>query len=329
MTYSRSPESPNRKLKKIELPKEIKIFFAQRGKFLRGLPSYEQIEGKDPENHDDAFDWTYGYGLPLVETRAVNNKNSDIYAQSQRRAKDLAKVLFGVSNSEIAEPLREYMLTGGTKPIKVTTTVQEKERKVYVKMPSVERIVGLTLYNMISGNEPIDFVFSEYVFAENSVSGIHIDKTNISYMQRLKELGRSIIRARVIDNFLGINDLDREVNLREKPEMLANLLVQSDGQIKLFDVDCAFTRPFPEYNLVEIARKKEITITEKDEIDIEKDEAKRINHIINTTSKRTYRKFIEAIAKIESLRKQFKKIGFKTPEDYFDEKERWLNSKIK
>ncbi len=326
MNYSRSPESPNRKLRKIELPEEIKIFFAKRSKFVRGLPSYEQIEGMGPEDHEKCFDNTYGSPRVLVETHSVNNIDKEDYKKAQERTKDLLRLFFGVPQLEISEPLREYMLTGGTKPIRVTTHISERDKRIYVKLPSIERIIGLSLYNLISGKPPIDFLFSEYVFVEDSVPGRHIDDKNIRYFQRLKKLGNGIIEARTQDKFLGINDLDRAVDLPNSPRNLVNLLVQSDGDIALFDVDCAFKKAVPNYDLVDLLRKRGIIISPETERKVEMEEAKRILKIVHGTSKKAYERFIGLMDKIPSLKIQFKTIGFKSAREYFDKKEKWLIS---
>ena len=328
MPYSQSPESPNRKLRKIELPEEIKTFFAKRSKFVRGLPSYEQIEGVGPENHEKCFDYTCGFPIPLVETHPVNNVDRENYKKAQERTRNLSKLFFGAHQGEIAEPLREYMLTGGTKPIRVTTHISREGRIMYVKLPSIERIIGLSLYNLISGKPHIDFLFSEYVFVEDSVPGRHIDEKNINYFQRLKKLSVAIVEARTQDRFLGINDLDRDVDLPNSHKNLVNLLVQSDGEIALFDVDCAFTKAFPDYDLVDILRKRGIIILPDLERKAEKEEAKRILKIIHGTSKKAYAKFIDLMDKIPLLKEQFSKIGFKSARSYFDEKEKWLSSKV-
>ncbi|MSS74378.1 hypothetical protein EXS72_01930 [Candidatus Pacearchaeota archaeon] len=328
MPYSRSPESPNRKFRKIDLPKEIKVFFGQRRKFIRGLPSYEQIEGINPENHEKCFDNTYGFPIPLVETHPVNNQEKEMYESAQKKTRELIHLFFGVPNSEIAEPLREYMLTGGTKPIRISTHISDEGRRVYVKLPSVERIMGLSLYNLISGRKHLDFLFSEYVFVEDSVQGRHMNEKNIGYFKRLPKLGQSIIESKIQDKFLGINDLDREVDLLNSPGNLVNLLIQADGEVSLFDVDCAFMKAHPPYDLVDLLRARGIPITKEIEKEIEKKEAKRIRYVIHGTSQKTYKHFIDLMDKIPSLREQFKKLGFESAKKYFDEKERWLNSLI-
>src|SRR3989344_6106954 len=254
MTYSKSPKSHSRTLKKIHLPNEIKTFFSQRRKFIKGLPSYEQIEGTSPENHDHCFDFNYGHPIPIQETHPVNNRETSAYELSQKKAKDLLHLFFHAPRNNIAEPFREYMLTGGTKPIRISTHIEKDGRRVYVKLPSVERIIGLSLYNLISDKPPINFLFSEYVFIEDSVQGRHIDKDHIQYFQRLHKLPESLVRLTIQDKFLGINDLDRTVDLPERKNLLVNLLVQSNGDIVAFDVDCAFTKQEIEYDLVQTAR---------------------------------------------------------------------------
>lgn len=330
MGYSKSPRSNNRALKKIDLPDEIKAYYSKRRKFIRGLPSYDQIEGLNPEDHSDSFDYTYGFPIPKEETHLVNNVDVNSYESAQRQTIELLHLFFGAPSSHISEPVREYMLTGGTKPIRVSTHLRENGTKfgkrVYVKLPSVERIIGLSLYNLISDKPPIDFLFSEYVFVEDSVPGRHIDKDNIQYFQRLPNLPYSLVRLAVQDKFLGLHDLDRTVDLPGKKNSLVNLLVQSEGEVVAFDVDCAFTTAEVEYSLVDKARKQGIIISEELEKRVAQQEARRIMHTINVASPKPYRKFISLIDKIDSLKTQFKEIGFKSAREYFTEREKWLKS---
>ncbi|MGV8131019.1 MAG: hypothetical protein ACP5N7_02860 [Candidatus Pacearchaeota archaeon] len=333
MSYSRSPKSNNRTLTKIDLPDEIKAHYSKRRKFIRGLPSYQQIEGINPEDHSGSFDYTYGFPIPKEETRLVNNTSPEDYKSAQQQTIDLLHLFFATPQSHVAEPVREYMLTGGTKPIRVSTHLKEGGNKfgkrVYVKLPSVERIIGLSLYNLISGKYPVDFLFSEYVFIEDSVPGRHIDRDNIQYFQRLQNLPYSLVRLAVQDKFLGLHDLDRTVDLPGKRSSLVNLLVQSEGEVVAFDVDCAFTTAEVRYSLVDKAREQGIIIPEAVEKNISREEARRIMHIINVVSPKPYQRFISLIDKIALLREQFERIGFKEANKYFREREKWLKSMAK
>lgn len=330
MTYSRSPRSHGRALKKIELPGELKTFFGKKGKFIRGLPSYEQIEGTHPQDHRHCFSTKYGFPEPLQETHPVNNVEIRVYEQAQERTRDLLHLFFHISPKHIAEPLREYMLTGGTKPIRVSTHIIQDGikagRRVYVKLPSIERVIGLSLYNLISNKPPIDFLFSEYVFVEDSVPGRHMDKGSMKYFQRLPKLPESLVRLAVQDKFIGINDLDRTIDLPDKENSLVNLLVQSDGEVVAFDVDCAFTKQETDYDLVEKARDDGVEIPKEMERRVSKDEARKIKHIIDTTSYKRFNEFIALMDKITSLREQFRSIGFNNARAYFLEREKWLKS---
>jgi len=328
MNYSKSPRSNSRKLTKIDLPEELKTFFGKRRKFIRGLPSYEQIEGSNPENHDHCFNNAYGYPIPLRETHLVNNQEEGEYHQAQAKTLELLHLFFGIPQHKITEPLREYMLTGGTKPIRVSTEIEKREKRVYVKLPSVERIMGLSLYNLVNENNNVDFLFSEYVFVEDSVSGRHIDQESKRYFQRLANLASSVVKLAVQDEFIGLNDLDRSIDLIGRENTLVNLLVKPDGEITAFDVDCAFTTKFHEYDLVKVARENGIDIPDNLEKTVKKQEARRINQVISMTSKRKYNEFIRLMDQIELLRAQFKEVGFNSARDYFDNKKRWLVSLI-
>lgn len=326
MEYRRSPESPNRKLKKIELPKEIRNYFAQRGKFLRGLPSYEQIEGQHPEDHEQYFDFTYGFPRPLKEAHPVNNFKEDSYQRAQNHSKILLKSFFNDSNNNIRSPRRDYMLTGGTKPVRITSEISGKSRRVFAKLPSVERIIGLSLYNLICNHDPVDFLFSEYIFVEDFVKGDHLDRHNIRYHQSMERLSEEVVRLSIQDKFLGITDLDRSIDLIDRPEMLANIIIQPDGNCVAFDVDCIFMKPFPDYNLPDLFRDRGIEIPENLERRVIKEESASIAHKIHGKSRRAYENFIGLIDKIPMLSSQFRAMGFKSAREYFREKERWLLS---
>src|SRR3989344_4677949 len=324
MELSRSPESPNRNLRKISLPAAIKTFYTQRGRFIRGLPGYEQVEGLFPEDHNDFFDFRYGFPKPLKESHPVNNLDQDAYERAQTHTKQLLKLFFRVPEKALREPLREYMLTGGTKPIRVSSEVNDNGRRVYVKLPSVERIVGLSLYNIISPEPPIDFLFSEYIFVEDSVRGAHIDDTNVRHFQQIPELPEQVVKLAVQDRFLGINDLDRAIDLPNRPGILVNIIVQSKGQVITFDADCAFTTLFPEYDIVGIFRKKGVHIHQSLEKEVTKAEAQRIMRIIHGTSRKPYQRYIEMMDKIDILKEQLSNLKCDSAKDYFDKKEAWL-----
>lgn len=324
MTYSKSPRSNGRVLKKIELPEELKVFFGKRRKFIRGIPSYDEIEGNFPEDHSHNFDTTYGFPIPLRETYPVNNQTEEAYKKAQEKTTELLHIFFGVSENRLTAPVREYMLTGGTKPIRVSTELDGQGRRVFVKLPSLERIIGLSLYNLITENAPLDFLFSEYVFVEDSVKGRHIDEEHIKYFQMLDSLGESVVRLAVQDRFLGLNDLDREVQLPERKGTLVNIIVNPKGKAVAFDVDCTFKHPFPPYDLVEVARQAGIKIPKDFEREVIKDEARRISHVICGRSRKAYQKFVSLIDHLRPLVDQFKTMGLKSGKEYFQKKEDWL-----
>lgn len=328
MDYRRSPESPNRNLKKIELPKEIKTFFSKRGKFIRGLPSYEQVEGQFPNNHDEFFDFEYGFPLPLRESCAVNNLDSENYDRAQKHTKNLLSLFFQENEKEISAPERKYMLTGGTKPIRIASEIAGKDLRIYAKLPSVERIAGLSIYNIIAENEPINFMFSEYIFVEDSVKGRHLDHENLRFIQEIKNLPEKIIRLNLQDQFIGINDLNRNIDLPNKPGNLANILIQNTGHCVAFDVDCAFNWEFPPYNLVDLFRDRGISISSDLERRITSEEAQRISQKIHGKKKKPYQKILKLLGKIPSLNERFEEIGYKSAKEYFKSKESWLKSKF-
>jgi hypothetical protein len=135
-----------------------------------------------------------------------------------------------------------------------------------------------------------------------------MDKDNLQYFQRLPNLPYSLVRLATQDKFLGINDLDRTVDLPGKKDSLVNLLVQSEGEVVAFDVDCAFSKPEITYSLTDKAREQGIVIPEELEKRVAKEEARRIMHTINVVSPKVYRGFIDLMDKIGPLRTQLEEM---------------------
>lgn len=114
-----------------------------------------------------------------------------------------------------------------------------------------------------------------------------------------------------------------------KTNSFVNLLVQSEGDVVAFDVDCAFTKTEPGYDLVEIGRQNGLVMSKELEEIIKKNEARRIHHKITVESSKVYEKFVSLMDHIQSLREQFGKIGFKNARDYFSDREKWLRAMAK
>jgi hypothetical protein len=329
MTTNQSPHSPGRVLNKIALPERLIIHHKKRGKFIRELPGYEQIEGKSPKIPDEIMD-QYTGEIPIVETYPVINNDSECKERAMNNTRELASQFYHVGKRKVKVDSRTYMLSGYTKPIRVDLSIEDdkavKKREMFVKRPSVERIVGLRLYNLLSINNSVDFAFNEYVFVEDKVSGSHPNDDTLALIGGCNpNFPYSIVRLSVIDKFLGITDLERSKDWRGgASNSLVNLIVQRDASLVAFDVDCIFDKIFPDYDLVNLFRKKGVEISEDLEDEVSKNEKNRILSVIHSRSKKVYGRLLRMIGRIPYLTQKFQNLGFDSVKDYFNFKENWL-----
>ncbi len=325
MDYKNSPQSPGRIFDKIDLPVKIINHYAQRGKFIRGLPSYEQIEGREPNELPDYIMDKYTREIPEVESFPVTNKKKEYEQKAEFYAKGLISDFYKASQNSISIFGRTYMLFGRTQPIRIDAKIGHEKKVLFAKCPSVERIVGLSLYNMLSEQDPIDFTFSEYVFVEEEVRGLHPDEENDKILLKIPRLAESIAKLKVLDDFLSICDFDVYRTPRgSTKKSLVNVMVRTDGTASAFDLDCIFEHTFPPYNLVELFRERGIKIDQGLEHLIRGEEKQRILHAIKVQSSKPYRKLIKMMDQVPYLKERFKGTGFNSAEEFFKFKEAWL-----
>lgn len=327
----------------VELPKKVMLFYRKRGKFVEDLPSYEHIEGKAIEPGNEAYS---GMGAPIVltyplkyeteiqEGKAVEHSMSlirNLYKSHERDSRSSQRVrkktkryaLRKVEKSDIQILERNYMMNARTLPIQILSAINGEAKNFYVKKPSVARILGNELYNIIAGHEINTFVFNNTVFVENETKGELVlpphadDEETRELMKESKnkilqspKFRESAIKADVHDWFLSVNDMD---NYR-------NFLVDENMEVKLIDFDNMFNRRNKEQTLIEFLKEEKADIPKKFYNVVAMQEKFEIRKRI-VRNKKQFDNLIELFNHIPEYNHQVQAMfGVKDLEEYFDKR---------
>lgn len=314
-------------LRKIELPQPVVTFFQQRGQFIRGLPSYEQIEGRNPLLPEEIKE-NIRFGIFLHETYPVENKSQENTEKAEEYALDIASTFTRNKPSTLSKLSRTYMLTGYTCPIELKFLIDnEIKSAIYIKKPSVERIFGSYLYNLISGNTPQDCIFNNYSFVERQIPGVHLDDSNKHELSKRPRFIESAVRLATIDEFMEISDLERKAG---PANTLTNILVQYDGTLAAFDFD-TLLQPYVTFTkspFLDRLREMNIEVPEKLEKQIQRDEAQRINQVI-CKHRGCFEGIIELMDKVPYMKSRLEEKGYKSAKRYFKMSLDKIRSKMK
>lgn len=327
MERNKSPYSHGMIFDKIELPHTVTTFFQQRNKFVRGLPSYEQIEGREPylpeEVKEDTMFSKFNY-----EKYPISNLDFDDSMRAEGHAIDLASVFTRNRPRDISKVSRDYMLIGFTKPIRIGFKIENKTNSaVYVKRPSIERIFGSCLYSLLSCNQCQDFVFNNYSFVEKEISGTHLDNENKRILTKRHKFVDSAIRLATLDDFMSISDLER---VSGPKNTLSNILVQYDGSMEAFDFN-TILQPYVKFKknpFLEQLREMKIDISEKREEEISSDEAKRLNYTLEK-KKPLFNALVNLMDRVPYMKERVEEQGYDSVKEYFKHSREKLKAKIK
>lgn len=324
-TIVKSPYSPGLQLKKINLPERIILYYQKKGRFIKDLPSYEQVEGRDPWIPDKCKNPNFLESY-LEESCSVRNKGEGA-EKSKFYAQEVLSRFTRHNKKYFSKLKREYMLSGLTKPIRISALVDKNIKTVaYIKKPSIERIFGIELYNLFSGQPEQDFIFSEYSFIESPVAGIHINRLNKRRIENLPNFKESLIRLATLDDFISINDLERKV---EPNETLSNLLVDEQGRVSAFDFNTMFNPDaFPESQLIPAMLNYGFDLPQIIEKEIRLDESRKIISRI-CKNKEKFNDLVKLLDEIPYMKSLFEEKGFKSAKNFFKIKELKLRSQAR
>lgn len=263
----------------IKLPSRVVTYMGASGHFDRSLPSYDAVRS-----------------------------NSKHY---------LEKILssFGLGNPDSVDV--EEVVFGHTKPLRLKISTGGIERRIYVKRPSHERVLGLTFYDYLSEYGTTGYKFNSQVFIESEINGEHISSANVHRLAKLPNFEQSLIKLNVLDKLLCIfNDL----RLGERfTKGLDNIVVSSDGTCVPVDFHTAFMPGVFDSNgiLIEKVREIGLKVPSDTERRVSSTEIDRIVSKINQDSKGFW-EIVEVADSIPEFRNLLSFSGYVSTKDFFN-----------
>jgi len=286
------------------LNKRLAEYFSDRREYIQDLPPYIELRGENvrfeyPVNSSISPDILEN---PIIDTSKKQKK------RVERKLKKAFSVLYDVNERNIKILGRYRMMNGRTQPIKVNAILMGKiKRTCYVKQADWNRFFGLELYNMLSGNSPLDFVFGDSVFIDARAPGklkhyIIQEETKSGKKEKLNENKRyvtNLIRLEVLADLLSLHDLAYPHNTN----------IDNSFNIHLFDFDHAFdSRIYKLYDDIPLVDKLPL-------VEIIRDEKNLITRRALKERKRV-RKLIDIMKEVDhksetarSMGKKFKNMG--------------------
>lgn len=222
----------------IEIPQGIINFFLKQGKYIQSLKkgnqtiklSYDGVEGWNArpvpkEYYNDPY-------LMEVEEYPLINEDMLSEGRAERMSIWALKLLFG-GNNQYLNIQRAYMINTSTVPIKINFHENKKKskKKLFIKRPDTNRIIGKFLYDIISGITPMRYAFNHAIFLEEGIHGSVLSQLNENKFINSKNYKEGIAKAIVHAEVLG---LYRDVR---NPR---NRIIDSNLATILFDFNLIF-----------------------------------------------------------------------------------------
>ncbi len=208
------------------LDNRVMDYFIDRHEFLSSLPTYKDAYGQSSHLKYDVS----GYSHSSPEDPIIDN-TPEAKLETENSLKKMASRLYGASEDSIIITGRSLMLSGGTVPIKVEAVLYRALPKTfYVKQFDLHRVLGMESYNLLRGNKPLSFIFSDHVIIEEEAPGRLA--SSFSNLEMNKDYLKNLVRLEVLADILSIHDLGNPFNLN----------VDTDYNIHLFDFDKSFSK---------------------------------------------------------------------------------------
>jgi hypothetical protein len=229
----------------IEIPKELVNFFkkrrgSHRGRYVpyeRGL-SYSEVVGRNAEEIPPELHC--GEEALGIEEYMFSNLDDESKQNAEKASERVLRRLFG--KKEYSSVKRSYMVGTLTLPVKVRFKEDGKKSKkiAYVKKPSIGRIVGRFLYEIVSGIKEYSFLFNENIFVEEGAHGNTLSRVDEQDFFDVLEYRKGIARAAVHAYVLGIEG--ESINPR-------NRVIDSKLRTILIDFEPIFLKRNPGDNV--------------------------------------------------------------------------------
>jgi len=206
----------------IPLGEVVRDYFGKRKELVSDLPTYAQLKrGKL------TYTWQDLARMPPEETTS-ENPYWDIPDEAREAATQIVSRLYNAPRELVTIDELAEMHSGKTLPVKIDASVDGVSKTCYAKLPNAARFLSQELYNIFSGNKPLDFVFNEGIYVDDKAPGrVRVEwdpeelMTNAHYVENL-------IRLDQVCNIVGLNDLRMNGN---------NTSIDNEGNIFLFDFD--------------------------------------------------------------------------------------------
>ena len=234
------------------LPVKLLEFFKKRPSLGSYIPltvhgkedlsiSYCEVAGANTDESEDIHDIpTKKRSLDMIfddedDEAPLEIPFTNLDVKSKMLADDISKQVIRAiyDDGNHIDSIKKAYMIASTLPIKVNFSKSgKKSRKaVFVKRPSQNRILGLFIYNMVSGAEPTRFAFNDLILVEEEVSGTILSVMDESKLLRLDAYKEGILRASVQLDFLQLAYDAAKKN---------NRIVGEGYMTKFFDFDNLF-----------------------------------------------------------------------------------------
>jgi len=193
--------------------------------------SYQSIKGKTASNIPERFEEDNNLHEEIPAVPFNNNHTED--KKISKKAIGKIATLFGYK--KISAIKKHYMINGGTIPLQIGLGNKRNPFKhmMYVKQPDNSRLLGYELYNIISGEAPIQYCFNEHVFVEEGIPAQPASTTEtlfISIPEYKQKFARAAARAELI-------------GMQEDTFKDSNRLIDSNFNTILFDFNIILEEP--------------------------------------------------------------------------------------
>jgi len=226
----------------VNLPNQVVTFFKKKGLYLP-LPS------SNKENTAITYKNAIGDALDQIPSEFSNDeKLMNTVFEYKYKCRDekleercnkvilkILKSMFGNQQYEIVD--KAIMVNTGTTPLRVNykTDTKKRTKSLYIKQPDAYRLIGKSLYDIISGIRPRKFMFNRAAFVEEAIPGKVVAELDEKLLLQEENYIRGITRAIVHSSFLEVAD----ICTNERNRIVKN---KSNATV-LFDFNIMFQGP--------------------------------------------------------------------------------------
>lgn len=209
---------------RLELSKDLVPFSAF------GMLRYSSFESLAQKRLDDGFHEPKAYPICLENLVGFKEVREKELSNLNTRAKDIACALYQCAPAAVHIKNAYLMTNASSQPLKIECSIGENDvhldKIFYIKQFDPLRILGIEIYNILSGIEQYRFAFNKGIIVEDALEGKHEFDIDEDLTQNQAYV-RNRVQADLLSFFMGLDDLAKK----------DNYLVSSDRKIKFIDFD--------------------------------------------------------------------------------------------